>query len=65
MYFTGFTRFSSEIQRANHITSGEKHLQLKEMLALVDEAEKVLTAKTAFRLYMEIKASDRNEGFYR
>ena len=47
MYFTGFTRFSSEIQRANHITSGEKHLQLKEMLALVDEAEKVLTAKTA------------------
>ena len=47
MYFTGFTRFSSEIKRANHITSGEKHLQLKEMLALVDEAEKVLTAKTA------------------
>ena len=47
MYFTGFTRFSSEIQRANHITSGEKHLQLKEMLALVDEAENVLTAKTA------------------
>ena len=47
MYFTGFTRFSSEIQRANHITSGEKHLQLKEMLALVDEEEKVLTAKTA------------------
>lgn len=46
MYFTGFTRFSSEIQKANHITSGEKNLQLKEMLDLVDEAEKVLTTKT-------------------
>lgn len=47
MYFTGFTRFSSDIQKANHITSGEKHLQLKEMLVLVDEAEKVLTTKEA------------------
>ena len=47
MYFTGFTRFSSEIQIANQISAGEKKTQLKEMMALVDEAERILTDKNS------------------
>lgn len=43
IYFTGFTRFSSEIHKTNNIASADNNLKLKEMLALVDEAEKVLT----------------------
>lgn len=43
MFFTGFTRFSSDVQKANTIGKGDKIKQLKEMLLLVDEAEKVLT----------------------
>ena len=43
MFFTGFTRFSSEIQVANSSDKRDKTAQLKEMLSLVDEAEKVLT----------------------
>ncbi|BDU94262.1 kinase [Clostridium perfringens] len=43
MFFTGFTRFSSDIQKANNITADEKKAQLQEMLMLVDEAEAVLT----------------------
>lgn len=39
MFFTGFTRYSSEIHKDN---SSNKIAQLKEMLALVDDAEKVL-----------------------
>lgn len=42
MFFTGFTRFSSEIQKANQVTAAQKTAQLKEMLSLVDEAEHVL-----------------------
>lgn len=45
MFFTGFTRFSSDMQKANAVGYSEKIAQLKEMLALVDEAEKVLTGK--------------------
>lgn len=45
MFFTGFTRFSSDVQKANGISKGEKKAQLKEMHALVDEAEKVLVDK--------------------
>lgn len=45
MFFTGFTRFSSEVQKANALGKDKKIAQLKEMLALVDEAEKVLTDK--------------------
>lgn len=45
MFFTGFTRFSSEQQKANAVGYAEKVAQLKEMLALVDDAEKVLTDK--------------------
>lgn len=43
MFFTGFTRFSSETQKINSIGYAEKIAQLKEMLDLVNEAEKILT----------------------
>ena len=46
MFFTGFTRFSSDVQKANAVGKQDKTSQLKEMLALVDDAEKVLTDKT-------------------
>ena len=43
MFFTGFTRFSSDIQKSNAITSSaEKISRLHEMYKLVDEAEAVL-----------------------
>ena len=45
MFFTGFTRFSSDVQKANASNKADKGNQLKEMLALVDEAEKVLVDK--------------------
>lgn len=43
LFFTGFTRFSSDMQKKNHVA--DKTTQLKEMLALVDVAEGVLTDK--------------------
>ena len=45
MFFTGFTRFSSDVQKANASGKFDKTAQLKEMLSLVGEAEKVLTDK--------------------
>lgn len=50
MFFTGFTRFSSDVQKAN--ASGVKDeaakiKQLQEMYSLVDEAEKILTDKAS------------------
>ncbi len=45
MFFTGFTRFSSEVQQANSDSVTDKAgrtARLKDMLALVDEAERVL-----------------------
>lgn len=47
MYFTGFTRFSSEMQKVNDVAAVEKKQQLRQMLALVDDAEKILTSKEA------------------
>lgn len=47
MFFTGFTRFSSEVQMANAAARRNKTAQLKEMLALVDEAERVLEDRDA------------------
>lgn len=44
MFFTGFTRFSSEMQRENRVA--DKTVLLREMLALVDEAEAALTDKS-------------------
>ncbi len=46
MFFTGFTRFSSDVQKVNNITANEKKGQLLEMLSLVDDAEKILTDKS-------------------
>ena len=43
MFFTGFTRFSSDVQKANNEDKRDKSQYLKEMYQLVDEAEKVLT----------------------
>lgn len=43
MFFTGFTRFSSEVQKANTGTSAQRTAQLQQMLTLVDEAEQILT----------------------
>jgi len=45
MFFTGFTRFSSDMQKANATGYAEKIKQLQQMYALVDEAEKVLEDK--------------------
>ena len=47
MFFTGFTRFSAAVQQANNLGSKDKTAQLKEMLSLVDDAEKVLTDKNS------------------
>lgn len=45
MFFTGFTRFSSDVQKANSFGKEDKIDQLKEMYSLVDEAERTLTEK--------------------
>ena len=48
MFFTGFTRFSSDVQKANASTKETreaKEKRLREMLSLVDDAENVLTDK--------------------
>lgn len=47
MFFTGFTRFSAAVQQENNLVSDKKIAQLREMLSLVDEAERVLTDQTA------------------
>lgn len=44
MFFTGFTRFSSEIQKVNNETTIEEKKEiLKKMYRMVDKAEKILT----------------------
>ena len=46
MFFTGFTRFSSDVQKANKVSATEeKRSRLKKMYELVDKAEEVLTNK--------------------
>ncbi len=47
MFFTGFTRFSSDVQKANAVGKVDKTAQLKEMLSLVDDAEHVLTDRNS------------------
>lgn len=47
MFFTGFTRFSSDVQKTNNASKIDKSNQLKQMYELVDKAEKILTEKTA------------------
>lgn len=45
MFFTGFTRFSSDMQKANAVGYTERIRQLQEMYYLVDEAQKILEDK--------------------
>ena len=46
MFFTGFTRFSSDVQKANAAGGAiDKKTMLREMYSLVDDAERVLTDK--------------------
>ena len=46
MFFTGFTRFSSDVQKKNKVGEDEdKKTRLKKMYELVDEAEAILTDK--------------------
>lgn len=47
MFFTGFTRFSSDIQNKNSHNKEDKKRQLKEMHTLVDVAEAILTNRTS------------------
>lgn len=47
MFFTGFTRFSSDVQKMNASDKRDKTAQLKEMLTLVDDAEQILVNKDA------------------
>lgn len=46
LFFTGFTRFSAEIQKSTTAAIKDKTAQLKEMVSLVGEAEKVLTEES-------------------
>ena len=45
LFFTGFTRFSADIQKSTKASIQEKKKQLFQMLELVDEAEEILTNK--------------------
>lgn len=47
MFFTGFTRFSSDVQKYNNISSYTKRQQLKDMYSLVNEAENILTDESS------------------
>ena len=45
MFFTGFTRFSSDMQKTNAMGYAEKTKQLEQMYGLVSEAEQILEDK--------------------
>lgn len=45
MFFTGFTRFSSDVQKANASGKKDKKAKLEHMYKLTDEAELILTDK--------------------
>lgn len=45
LFFTGFSRFSSEIQKATEKSLKDRTAQLLEMLKFVDDAEKILIDK--------------------
>lgn len=45
LFFTGFSRFSSDIQKGTEKSMKDKTQQLIEMYQLVDDAEKILTDK--------------------
>lgn len=45
LFFTGFSRFSSDIQKSTETAIKDKTKELLEILALVDEAQGILTSK--------------------
>lgn len=45
LFFTGFSRFSSDIQKGTETALKDKTNELLEMLSLVDEAQNILTSK--------------------
>lgn len=46
MFFTGFTRFSSDLQKINNISgNADKRTKLKQIYTLVNEAEQILVDK--------------------
>lgn len=45
LFFTGFTRFSADIQESTRLSLSQKNNQLKEMLSLVDDAQDILENK--------------------
>ncbi len=47
LFYTGVTRFSSEVQKDTFAKPEDKKAQLKEMLALVDDAQAILEDKNA------------------
>lgn len=47
LFFTGFSRFSSDIQKGTEQSMKDKTAQLLEMKSLVDDAEKILTDSSA------------------
>ncbi len=47
LFFSGFTRMSSDVQKSNNLMAKSKTAQLREMCELVDEAEHILTDKTS------------------
>ncbi len=46
LFFTGFTRYSHEVSTLQEQATKNKTAQLKEMLSLVDEAEKILVSES-------------------
>lgn len=46
LFFTGFSRFSSDIQKGTSQAMKDKTAELLQMLSLVDEAHKILTDKS-------------------
>lgn len=45
LFFTGFSRFSSDIQKGTETALKDKTKELLEMLSLVDDAQNILTSK--------------------
>ena len=64
MFFTGFTRFSSDMQKANSAGYAEKIEQLQEMYNLVSEAQAVLEDKYSDFQYITIELCSIKSKFY-
>ncbi len=54
LFFTGFSRFSSDIQEGTQASIKDKKAQLLEMLSLVDDAERILTSKANLNAFGEM-----------